>query len=128
MRSNGMNDAAPPDIRRFEALQITSIIVGLINQSAASSDGLIDSVIGAVLMLVLTLLVSRRRKNWARWVLLVTFVLGTAFMLWNAATVFALGYSFLTVAVTVLQAVALGLLFTNRSSNWLRNRPSTAQS
>jgi hypothetical protein len=124
MRSSVMNDAAPPDIRRFEALQVTSIIVGLINQTAAAQDGLMDAAIGDVLMLVITLLVSRRRKNWARWLLLIMFVLGAAYMMWNAAAVFALGYPLLTIAATVLQVVALILLFTNQSSDWLRHQAS----
>ena len=123
-----MNDAAPPDIRRFETLQITSISLGLVNQSAAFNAGLIDAVIGVIIMLALTLQVSRRRKNWARWLLLIMFVLGAAFMVWNAAAVFALGYPLLTVAVTVLQVGALVLLFTKGSSNWLSHRPSAAQS
>ncbi|MEO8141263.1 MAG: hypothetical protein ABI617_01245 [Sphingomicrobium sp.] len=126
MRSKGMIDSVPADIRRFEALQLTSIVLGTLHQFAAHRNGLIDAIIGAIISLVLTLLISRKRKNWARWLLLIMSLMGATFMLWNAATVFAQGYPLLTIAVTVIQAAALFLLFTNQSSKWLRQRHSPA--
>lgn len=116
---------APLHIRRFETLQLASIFIGLID-GFANGGGLFDAIFGAAVMVALTLLVSRGRKNWARWVWLVMFVLGSAFMIWTAPTVFALSYPVITVAVTLMQTVALVLLFTPQSANWLRTNPAQA--
>lgn len=89
---------------------------------------LLGAALDAVVLLALTLLVSRRRKNWARWALLVLFLLGVAFMAWNAPKLFVFGYPAVVVAlvVTLMNALAVVLLFTPESSNWLRTAPSPA--
>lgn len=71
-------------------------------------------------MVTLTLLASRRRKNWARWVLLTMFAFGIALMIWQVKAVFSMGYPLLTALVTVMQAIALVLLFTPQSAAWFR--------
>jgi len=111
---------APLNIRRFEALQLVSITVGLIHGFAAVKDDLFATVAGAVIGVVLTLLVSRGRKDWARWVLLAMFVVGLVIMVWQARVVFSLGYPLVTAAIWLIQAVALALLFTPQSANWLK--------
>ena len=118
----------PLNIRRFETLQIVSIAVGLINGFAVIQGHLLNAIVSAVVVLALTLLVSRRRKNWARWALLGLFVLGAAFAAWNAPTLFTFGYTAAAIALTVdlMNAVAVILLFTPESANWLRSTPSPA--
>lgn len=116
----------PLAIRQFEGLQIASISIGLVHQFAIEDDGVVDAIFVAAMMVAITLLVSRLRKSWARWLLVVMFVLGTALMVWNTQLILELGYPAITFAVTLMQAAALALLFTRRSSDWLRRRPSTA--
>ena len=120
-----MTDAAPLDVRRFETLQIITVFVGLIHQFVAFDYGTVDAVLAAALMLVLTLLVSRKRKNWVRWLFLVMYVLGAALMVWSAATFGMQGYPAVTLGITVVQTVALALLFTTESSDWLPSRPTS---
>ncbi len=116
---------APSHIRLFERLQLTSIFFGLIH-GFAIGDEVFGGIFGAAMMVAFTLLVSRGRKNWARWVWLVMFVFGAAFMIWNAPIVFALGFPAITVAVTLMQAFALILIFTPQSANWLRANAAQA--
>ena len=118
----------PLSIRLFETLQILSVIIGTINGFAAIGLDLVNTVVGAVVVLALTFLVSRRRKDWARWALLALFVLGMAVTAWNVSALLSFGYVAATVAfsVDVMNAVALVLLFTPESANWLRTSQSTA--
>jgi hypothetical protein len=112
--------ATPLNVRRFETLSLASIILGLIHAFAVSKDGLFNAVVTALVIVALTLLASRRRKNWARWSLLVMFALGSALMVWQAEAVFSDGYPLLTAAVTLMHAVAIILLFTPQSAAWFR--------
>ena len=120
-----MNDA-PLNVRRFEVLQLASIFIGLIHQFAVTDGGIFAPIAQAAILVGLTMLVSRRRKNWARWVLLGFFGLGAAFMIWNAAAVLALGYPVITLTVTLMQTAALALLFTPQTARWLCADPSPA--
>src|SRR4030095_4967469 len=106
--------------------QFAAIVVGLIHHFAVIHGGIFDAIVGAAIIIALTLLVSRRRKNWARWLLLAMFALGAVFMAWNAPTVFALGYPAITLIVTLMQSIALVFLFTPQSAEWLRRSPSPA--
>jgi len=119
----------PVDIRRFEAVQLLSIFVGLIHGFAVR--GAIEPVFSALIGVTLTLLISRRRKNWARWTLLVMFLIGMAVIIAGSffgitQEAFSKVYPVLTVIVWALQLVALVLLFTPQSTNWLRSAPARA--
>ena len=122
----------PRSIQLFEALQLASLAIGLVHLLATTSPtdaGWVEAFIGLPLTLLLTLLVSRWRKNWARWVLVVFFVIGAAFMVWAAWVVpeiYSTGYPVATLVVVLLQTIGLILLFTPVSSAWLRGRPSLA--
>ena len=118
----------PLNIRRFETLQIVSVAVGLINGFWVIEGHLLNAIVSAVVVLALTLLVSRLRKNWARWTLLGLFMFGIAFTVWNAPTLFAFGYTATAIALAVdlMNAIALILLFTPEAANWLRATPSPA--
>ena len=110
---------APLDIRRFESLKILSVILGLISVFSATDEGLLDTTIETAVTLALTLGVSRGRKNWARWLLLVQFGIGAAIAISNVGLVLSVGYPLLTAAVWLISAVALGFAFTPESSRWL---------
>src|SRR5262245_45560430 len=92
MGTNRRMADAPLSIRWFETIQIVSVILGLINGFAVTHDDVFRSVVSAVIVLTLTFLVSRGRKNWPRWVFLGMLVLGAAWMVWSAPTVLAYGY------------------------------------
>lgn len=121
----------PLDIRRFETLQLTSAFVGLIHGFAIGREGLFGPIFSTLIAVTLTLLISRGRKNWARWTLLVMVVIGVVLIV--VGTFFGLTrealstvYPVLTVIVWLLQIVALALLFTPQSTNWLRSAPAKA--
>ena len=120
---------APSTIRCFETLQIVSIIAGLMNGFAVRLDHFVSSVVSAALLLTFTFLVSRGRKNWARWVLLTWGVLGVAFMAWGMPILLA-EYSTtavaIAIAVTLTNVAAVALLFTPASAQWLRATVSPA--
>lgn len=101
--------------------------MGLVHYFVVFDDGLFGMLFNAAIMAGLTLAVSRKRWNWARWVLTVLFALGLAMMLWMRADVLSIGYPVVTIGVAVLQAIALALLFTRQSSRWLRKEPVSAE-
>src|SRR5262245_57294710 len=81
--------AMPQEIRWFEMLWFAALALGVIvtaldwqtmlaNPLVAktASAGLLFIVIIIALLLALVLLVSRKRKNWAAWILLVFMLLG----------------------------------------------------
>lgn len=120
----------PPYIRVFETLSLASAFVGLI-QAFAIGQGLFDAIFGALITITLTLLVSRRRKNWARWTILVTWVLGLALVVAGTfmgvtQDVLSTGYPVLTALVWIMQTAALALLFTPQSARWLSPDQSKA--
>jgi hypothetical protein len=138
----------PLNIRRFEVLQLVSIFLGLIHSlldgsligsvvaaiNKGANAALIGRVVGAAIGFVvgiailtaLTLLVSRRRKNWARWALLVFNVLGVSFVVWQGQprALFSVDFALSTALVWLMQGVALVLVFTPQSGRWLRGDQS----
>jgi hypothetical protein len=119
-----MNDR-PLDIKCFEALALTSVFVGLVHGLAIGVEGILAPIFSALISATLTLLVSRGRKNWARWTLLALVVIGVVGIL--AGSFFGVTQEaismvnpVLTAVTWLLQIVALALLFTPQSSNWLR--------
>jgi hypothetical protein len=114
---------APLSIRWFETIQIVSVILGLINGFAVTRDDVFRSVVSAVIVLTLTFLVSRGRKNWPRWVFLGMLVLGAAWMVWSAPTVLAHGYFPASIAfgVSLMNALAVVLLFTPEAAKWVQS-------
>lgn len=119
-----MVDQTPRDIRIFETLQIASILVFVLHELAAPYDGILPTIVSALFELLLTLLVSRRRQNWARWLIFILTLLGSVLMAWDLTELLSIGYPALTIAVVVLQLAAVALLCTRQSSNWLKRRPA----
>jgi hypothetical protein len=120
---------APLSIKWFETVQIVSVIIGLINEFALLHGDIFRSVTSAAIILWLTFLVSRRRKDWPRWVFLGMLVLGAAWVVWSAAPVLALGYlpAAIAIGVSLMNAVAVVLLFTSDSAKWVQPSSSSAE-
>src|SRR5206468_9750975 len=129
---------APVDIRRFETAQLALVFVGLVwsftfNQpkfdafgDAFGTGALIGTVIALGGIVGLTLLVTRGRKNWARWVLLAFYVVGVLLEIWSYRAILASGYPLMDIASAVLRGAILALAFTPESTQWLRASPLPA--
>lgn len=111
----------PPNIRLFETVQIVSIIVGVIH-SFIVFDDVFDVTIEAIAALALTLVISRGRKNWARWVLATSFIISVLLMIWQWDAIFETGFPLITIGVMLAQFAAVALLFTHEASAWLSGR------
>jgi hypothetical protein len=114
---------APPDIRRFETAQIVLMVLALIYSFTINHEPLIDTFV-ICLFIGLTFLVSRGRKNWARWLLLAIYVLGVLVEIWNWRLILAAGHPVIVAASVVLRGAALVLAFTPQSTAWLRTAPN----
>jgi hypothetical protein len=119
----------PKPVVAFEAMNLTTLAVGVVHSIfvwdesvAIASPAFVITIqafsIGLVLML--TLLVSRRRSNVAKWVLIVLFLIGLPGVIVLLANGLALGSPIITVFQTVLQAVGICLLFTPPARRWFR--------
>jgi hypothetical protein len=125
---------APIDIRRFETVQIALMCLALVS-SFILDQAFIDTfgmgvIIGQTLaiggFIGLTLLVTRGRKNWARWVLLALYLLSALFAVWEFRTILSVGHPPITALSLVLRGAALALAFTPQSTEWLRQAPRAA--
>ena len=126
----------PLDIRRFETLQLASVVIAMINAFSIGKEGVFGPVFDAIFVVTLTLLISRGRKNWARWALVAFFVAGIVFLV--VASFFGLihealsgmhlstGNFLLAALVWLMQVVALALVFTPQSADWLRSAHAPA--
>ena len=121
-----MTEARPPSILWFERLSLASLLLGLINVVVDPTSIWPFVIFSDGITITLILLVSRGRKNWARWVLGTMFALGFIFMIWQFRALMAEAIPLVTLGVTVLQIVGLIMLFTPQSSAWFRNRKSLA--
>jgi hypothetical protein len=114
----------PVAVLCFEILILLSTGIGLVLQIIVSYKDSLFAFIGAAITTTLALLISRGRKNWARWLLVCLFLPGAASMVWDISGTLAAGYPVLTIGIALLQALGLALLFTRQSSEWVRNKPS----
>jgi hypothetical protein len=136
-----MKEERPSNVQRFEQLMYLSIAIGALN--IALDWGRLVSVArpvgGAVFVLVvdafvfvflisLIWLIGRRAKNWARWVLLIFFLLGTPTAVRVVVNnlrvkpfVGALG-----LVQVALQVIALFLIFTGNSRAWFGRQTARA--
>lgn len=124
----------PREIVLFERIMFGTLLLGVI-KSYLSWDQLVALAPAAVviggqtliiaLMAGLTLLVSRRRSNIAKWVLVALFVLGLPAVAKLASDGLLMGSTVLTILQIIGQVVAYGLLFTTASRGWLNKQPVT---
>lgn len=88
----------PKSIERFEALFLVSLGIGIVtsalnwdflSQSAGVGFTLAVQAGTLLIMLTLVLLVSRRRSNISRWILMILFVIGSIAFIPGTAELFA---------------------------------------
>ena len=121
----------PPNVARFEQLMYLSLGIGIVNsalqyQSISSQVGvaftLIIQAIVFGIMVLLIWLIARRRANWARWALLVLFLLGTVAsipILSGLLQTISLA-GILSIAQLFIQGMALYLIFTGNVAAWFK--------
>ena len=118
----------PTTIVAFEALYFVTLAIGVLQaylswdqlQAMASPFFIVTIQIVTVgLLILLTLLVSRRRSRFAKWVLVVLFVIGLPMTLRIFVSGQLAGSPLLTVSQSFLQLIGLVLLFTPASRAWL---------
>ena len=116
----------PSNVARFEQLFYASLCLGVFifasDFDRLSRLGPASSMIGTVGLAIgvvglLTWLIARRRQNWARWVMVVMYVVGLPFFVINMSEQGILTVS-LSAVQAVLQLVALVLLFTGNARPW----------
>ena len=121
----------PGSIIGFERLNIATILLGIV-QSWMSWDAMVKATppimvlivqsFTVALLLGLTLLVSRRRSKVAMWIFIIFFVLGIPVMIAQIASGMFDGSFWLIAVQTLVQAAALGLLFTPSARDWMNRR------
>ena len=125
----------PSNVIRFEQLMYLSLGIGIVFSAlqfqrlvSQSSVALILTTQAAVLgiMVLFIWLVARRRANWARWVLLVFFLLGLVpFIPYLSQTLQASPLSgSLSIAQLFAQGIALYLIFTGNAVEWFKKELS----
>jgi len=133
----------PRDVKRFAWLWLTSGLLSFPEllllppvSPAATRMGItwpIEIAVGAVMIVIFFMILLPffwlaiwRRKNWARWVLLVLFVLSVAVSIPLTLVdkhVFQperLPLTFVTLVLAAVEAVAFYFLFTGASSRWFK--------
>ena len=121
-----MDETPPATIRFFETVQIASVLIGLAHQFSVPTISVVDAVITAVLLLALTLLVSRGKKNWARWVIALSFPCGVVLTAYLNLSSQAAPISILSLIALLMQGAGVVLLFTRPSARWLKESGKTA--
>jgi hypothetical protein len=124
-----MSTTRPKSILWFELLSLGAILISLIAMyeflepmriGAVSPLGMIGAAaISIALPLLLTLLVSRKRSNVAKWVYVVLMALGFIAIARVVLTVGTADLGYLGAAVTALQAASVVLLFAGSARAWL---------
>jgi hypothetical protein len=133
------SNTRPSNVVRFEQLMYLSLGIGavqsilqwgrLVNSAHAAGRGIgfiifVQAFVFAMEVLFIWL-IARRRKNWARWVWLMIFVLGIPFA--PAVLVRILSSSgpvaaALMCAQNLAQIVALFLIFTGSAREWFKSQ------
>ena len=120
----------PSQIRSFERLYLACIVVATAQTGVEglqiTGDKLSSLIIlgfGVALSLGLTLLVSRRRSRIAMWILVAFFVLGLPTDVASLIASESKTSVTLTLFRALLEAAALGFLFTPPARGWFRRVP-----
>jgi hypothetical protein len=123
----------PSNVARFEQLMYLSLGIGLIesalqwsqNVTQANAFGgagfvLFVQAFVVVFMVLFIWLVARRHKNWARWLLLVIFILGLPIYVKTLGPMLPFNpvAGILSVLQLLCQLVALVLIFTGNARGW----------
>ena len=132
----------PSNVSWFEKLMYTVLVLGLVNlaidgQRLAAAPELrqiggvaflaVVAILTDLILILLIWLVARRRKNWARWVMVVMFSVGLVPAILTMAGLFQANPAAggIMVVQSVLQIVALVLVFSGNARPWFAaQRPS----
>ena len=124
-----MSTPRPKSITWFERLSLGAILISLIPMYQFLEPMRIGAVSPLVMMtavvislglpLLLTLLVSRKRSNVAKWAYVVLMAFGFIAFARLLLTVGAADLDYVGAAVAALQAASVGLLFAGSARAWL---------
>ena len=117
------NGEKPNHIKYFERAWLISLAIGVVI-SALSSQGMgitaaLMQTIVFVILLINILLISRKRSNIAKWVLIVMFVLGLPMYVPLLSILLSAGFvGVLSLLQLTVQLVGFYFLFTHQSRQW----------
>lgn len=117
------NGEKPNHIKYFERAWLISLAIGVVI-SALSSQGMgitaaLMQTIVFVILLINILLISRKRSNIAKWVLIVMFVLGVPMYVPLLSILLSAGFvGVLSLLQLTVQLVGVYFLFTHQSRQW----------
>ena len=117
------NGEKPNHIKYFERAWLISLAIGVVI-SALSSQGMgitaaLMQTIVFVILLINILLISRKRSNIAKWVLIVMFFLGLPMYVPLLSILLSAGFvGVLSLLQLTVQLVGVYFLFTHQSRQW----------
>lgn len=123
----------PVTIVNFERIILATLALGAVqtwlgwDRLAALSSVprlIVTDIFSFGLVILLTLLVSRRRSKVAMWISIVLFVLGLPVIVLLAVKGEMVGSALISIVQTIGQFVAYGLLFTPSARRWM-NKETT---
>ena len=121
----------PKTIVAFERIYLLTLLIGVFQAIigwrqaiALASPGFVVTIqaVAFGLILALVLWVSRGRSKVAKWIMVGLFVLGLPGTFVSFRSGMTLGWPILTLSQTIMQVVALGLLFTPSARAWLSRK------
>ena len=121
----------PKTIVAFEWLYLFTLVLGLFQATVmwdeitvTTSPAMVLTIQGITLAVVLALVlwVSRGRSNVAKWINVALFLLGLPGIVILYSGGLLLGWHVISALQTLLQALALSLLFTPSARDWLGRR------
>jgi len=121
----------PKSIALFELLNMAVLALGVFQGWLASGElmqtGSVAFIIfvqlGTFAILVgLVLLVSRKRSKIAMWIFILMTLLGLPMIFEMLSNDTSLGSSWITIVQTIVQLIAIALLFLPSSRKWMENR------
>jgi len=120
----------PTEIIWFERIIIATLAVGVFNSwlawpelsaMAGPEFAISTQLFTLAVILGLTLLISRRRSNVAKWISVAMIVIGLPFAVIAEARGMVPGSIVIRIAQTLGQAIAYALLFTPSARRWFKN-------
>lgn len=127
-RIHTATNSRPKNIEQFEQLYYTSIFIGIYNATKIYNEQtiaflLLIHFVTIVTLVLLIFFVARRRSKIAKWVLVVTFCIGSIFFLADFKRIWDSGGSgLMEIAQYIIQLVGIYYLFTPEVVQWLNGK------